>query len=112
MLLSDLSVTRPVFATVLSLLLIAFGLISYSKLALREYPDIDPPVVSVDTSYLGASANIVETRITELIEFLVLKESNILNPVQPTGDHALTLNLMLPEILKQQPMIFAIGFLV
>lgn len=68
MILSDLSVTRPVFASVISLLLIAFGLVSFSKLALREYPDIDPPVVSIDTSYQGASANIVETRITEIIE--------------------------------------------
>ncbi len=68
MFLSDTSVTRPVFASVISLLLIAFGLVSFSKLALREYPDIDPPVVSIDTTYKGASANIVETRITEIIE--------------------------------------------
>lgn len=68
MLLSDISVTRPVFASVLSLLLLAFGIISFERLPLREYPDIDPPVVSIDTSYIGASANIVETRITEVIE--------------------------------------------
>lgn len=68
MILSDVSVTRPVFASVLSLLLIAFGLVSFTQLPLREYPDIDPPVVSVDTSYQGASANVVETRITEVIE--------------------------------------------
>jgi multidrug efflux pump len=68
MLLSDISVTRPVFASVISLLLIAFGIVSFSRLPLREYPDIDPPVVSVDTEYRGASANIVETRITEVIE--------------------------------------------
>lgn len=65
---SDISVTRPVFATVLSLLLIAFGLIAFERLPLREYPDIDPPVVSVDTSYPGAAASIVETRITKVIE--------------------------------------------
>ena len=68
MILSDISVTRPVFASVLSLLLIAFGIVSFAQLPLREYPDIDPPVVSVDTSYTGASANVVETRITEVIE--------------------------------------------
>lgn len=68
MILSDLSVKRPVFASVLSLLLIAFGIVSFVQLPLREYPDIDPPVVSVDTSYQGASANVVETRITEVIE--------------------------------------------
>ena len=68
MFLSDLSVKRPVFAAVASLLLIAFGIVSYDKLPLRQYPDIDPPVVSIETLYPGASANIVETRVTELIE--------------------------------------------
>ncbi|MCC6598766.1 MAG: efflux RND transporter permease subunit [Alphaproteobacteria bacterium] len=68
MILSDISVKRPVFASVMSLLLIAFGAVSFLQLPLREYPDIDPPVVSVDTSYQGASANVVETRITEVIE--------------------------------------------
>jgi multidrug efflux pump len=66
--LSDVSVTRPVFAAVLSLLLVAFGLVAFDRLPLREYPDIDPPVVSVDTAYPGAAANVVENRITRLIE--------------------------------------------
>ncbi len=68
MVLSDVSVRRPVFASVLSLLMIAFGLLAFDRLALREYPDIDPPIVSVDTTYPGASAAVVETRITEIIE--------------------------------------------
>ena len=68
MLLSDVSVKRPVFATVLNLLLIIFGIVAFSMLSLREYPDIDPPIVSVNTTYTGASANIVETRITQLLE--------------------------------------------
>jgi len=68
MLLSDISVKRPVFATVVSLLLTAFGVISFTQLPLRELPDIDPPIVSVDTDYRGASAAVVETRITQLIE--------------------------------------------
>ncbi|WP_210396030.1 efflux RND transporter permease subunit [Motiliproteus sediminis] len=68
MLLSDISVRRPVFASVLSLLLVAFGLLAFDRLPLREYPDIDPPVVSIDTRYPGAAANVVESRITELIE--------------------------------------------
>lgn len=68
MILSDISVKRPVLAAVLSLLLVAFGLVSFDRLALREYPDIDPPRVSVETIYPGAAANVVETRITELIE--------------------------------------------
>ncbi len=68
MILSDVAVTRPVFATVVSLLLTLFGIVAFLDLPLREYPDIDPPVVSIDTVYPGAAANVVETRITELIE--------------------------------------------
>jgi len=66
--LSDLSVKRPVFATVINLLLVTFGLVAFLFLPLREYPDIDPPVVSINTSYPGASAAIVETKITQLLE--------------------------------------------
>ena len=68
MILSDVSVKRPVFASVLSLLLIAFGIVAFDRLPLREYPDIDSSVVSVETIYPGAAANVVETRITQLIE--------------------------------------------
>ena len=68
MLLSDLSVKRPVFASVISLLLVAFGLVAFDRLPLREYPDIDPPVVSIETGYPGASAEVVESRVTEVIE--------------------------------------------
>ncbi|MEO0983136.1 MAG: efflux RND transporter permease subunit [Pseudomonadota bacterium] len=68
MLLSDLSVKRPVFASVIALLLIVFGLLAFERLPLREYPDIDAPVVSIDTRYPGASAAIIETRVTQIIE--------------------------------------------
>lgn len=68
MLLSDISIKRPVFASVISLLLVAFGVLAFERLALREYPDIDPPIVSVRTDYPGASANVVESRITQVIE--------------------------------------------
>lgn len=68
MLLSDLSVKRPVFASVVNILLIVFGIVAFTMLPLREYPDIDPPVVSIDTRYTGASADIVETQITQVIE--------------------------------------------
>ena len=68
MILTDTSVRRPVFAAVISLLLIAFGLIAFDRLPLREYPDIDPPVVSIETVYRGAAASVVETRITQVIE--------------------------------------------
>jgi len=66
--LSDLSVKRPVFATVINLLLITFGIVAFLTLPLREYPDIDPPVVSINTSYPGASAAIVESKVTQLLE--------------------------------------------
>ena len=68
MILSDISVKRPVLASVISLLLVAFGIVSFQRISLREYPDVDPPIVSINTDYRGASASIIETRITELIE--------------------------------------------
>ena len=68
MLLSDFSVKRPVVAAVMSLILVLCGIVAFTELPLRQYPDIDPPVVSVETAYPGAAANVVETRITELIE--------------------------------------------
>ena len=68
MILSDISIKRPVFASVISLLLIVFGLVSFSRLPLRKYPDIDPPVVTIDTVYPGASAYVVESQITQLVE--------------------------------------------
>ena len=68
MLLSDVSIRRPVFATVVSLVLVIFGLFAYQRMSVREYPDIDPPIISVSTVYKGAAAEIVETQITQLIE--------------------------------------------
>ncbi|MEH6810757.1 MAG: efflux RND transporter permease subunit [Hyphomonas oceanitis] len=77
MLLSDVSVKRPVFASVLSLILIIFGLVAYDRLALREYPDIDAPIVTISTRYPGASANVIETRITRVIEDRIAGVSGI-----------------------------------
>jgi multidrug efflux pump len=71
MVLSDISIKRPVFATVISLLLVVVGIVSLLRLPVREYPAIDPPVVSVVTTYTGASAAVVDTQITELIESAV-----------------------------------------
>ncbi|MFA0570697.1 MAG: vibriobactin export RND transporter permease subunit VexH [Vibrio gallaecicus] len=68
MLLSDVSVKRPVAALVLSLLLVVFGIVSFSKLAVREMPDIENPVVSISTRYEGASATIIESQITSNLE--------------------------------------------
>ena len=68
MFLSDVSVERPVLATVLSLLIVAFGILSVGRLPLREMPDVDPPIVSVSTTYLGASSAVIESRITKPLE--------------------------------------------
>ena len=66
--LSDLSIKRPVLAVVMSLLLIVLGTMSFLRLTLRELPAIDPPIVSVQVDYPGASASVVETRITQTLE--------------------------------------------
>jgi multidrug efflux pump len=66
--LSDLSIRRPVFATVVSLLLMVLGIIAFTRLPLRELPNVDSPVVSIDTGYNGASAAVVESRVTQLLE--------------------------------------------
>ena len=71
MVLSDVSIKRPVFATVISLMLLVLGLASLARLPIREYPAIDPPVVSITTTYRGASAAVVDTQITEIIEAAV-----------------------------------------
>lgn len=68
MLISDISVKRPVVAIVLSLLLCVFGAVSFSKLAVREMPDVENPVVTVMTTYDGASATIMESQITTALE--------------------------------------------
>ena len=68
MILSDICIKRPVFATVISMVLVVFGVFAFDRLAIREYPDIDAPKVSVITLYKGASAQIVETQVTQLIE--------------------------------------------
>ncbi len=66
--LSDLSVRRPVFAAVMAILLTIVGIVGFLSLSVREYPDTDPPVVSVETAYTGAAASVIEARITQPIE--------------------------------------------
>ncbi|GAB5412452.1 MAG: efflux RND transporter permease subunit [Congregibacter sp.] len=63
-----ISVQRPVFATVIALMLVAFGIMAFLQLPTREYPDISPPEVSIRTDYNGAAADVIETRITQPIE--------------------------------------------
>jgi hydrophobe/amphiphile efflux-1 (HAE1) family protein len=65
---SELSLKRPVFATVMNIMIVLFGVVGFTFLAVRDYPAIDPPVISVNTSYTGANADIIESQITEPLE--------------------------------------------
>ncbi len=65
---TEIFIRRPVFATVLSLVLLLAGLMSFSRLTIREYPNIDEPQVSVSTNYSGASAEIIESQVTQVLE--------------------------------------------
>ncbi|MFH1159710.1 MAG: efflux RND transporter permease subunit [bacterium] len=65
---SSISINRPVLATVISLLLLLFGIIGYFFLGIREYPSVDPPIVTVSTNYVGANADVIESQITEPLE--------------------------------------------
>ncbi|MBI2277364.1 MAG: efflux RND transporter permease subunit [Dechloromonas sp.] len=65
---SEICIKRPVFATVLSLVVMLLGIVSYDRLAVREYPKIDEPVVTVTTNYRGASAEIIESQVTKPME--------------------------------------------
>lgn len=65
---SELSLRRPVLATVMNLMLILFGVVGFTFLAVRDYPAIDPPIISVSTSYTGANPDIIESRVTEPLE--------------------------------------------
>ena len=66
--LSDLSIRRPVLASMLSLALVLFGAIGYTELAVREFPDVDPPIVSVSTALPGANPQVVESAVTDILE--------------------------------------------
>jgi multidrug efflux pump len=71
MFISDQSVRRPVFATVISALLVILGFAALSSLPVRQYPDVDVPVVSIETSYRGASSEVVETKVTQVVEDVI-----------------------------------------
>jgi multidrug efflux pump len=86
MIITDLSVKRPVLASVISLLILAFGLLAFNELPLREYPDIDAPVVSISTDYAGAAAAVVEQRITQVLEDRISGIEGIKNIVSSSKD--------------------------
>jgi multidrug efflux pump len=100
--LSDLSVRRPVLATVFSLLIIAFGAIAFTTLPLRELPDVDQPVVSISTSYPGASAQVVETQITRIIEDQLsgIEGVDIINATSRDGRSSVNIEFTLDRDLE------------
>lgn len=77
--LSEISIKRPVLATMMSLGLILFGIIGISRLPVRELPDIDPPIINITTVYPGASASVVETQVTEILEESITSVEGIKN---------------------------------
>jgi multidrug efflux pump len=66
--LSSISIKRPVLATVMSVVIVVFGIIGYKFLGIRDFPSVDPPIISVSTSYSGANADVIESQITEPLE--------------------------------------------
>lgn len=66
--LSSVSIKRPVLATVMSVVIVVFGIIGYKFLGIRDFPSVDPPIISVSTSYSGANADVIESQITEPLE--------------------------------------------
>jgi multidrug efflux pump len=95
--LSDISIRRPVFATVMSLAILIFGIISFTQLPVREYPDIDPPIISVVTLYRGASSNVVETEITDVLEeqFATLEGVKTITSSSKEGGSVITIEFEL-----------------
>jgi len=91
--LSELSVRRPVFAAVISLMLVILGLLAASRLNVRELPDNESPVVSIETDYLGASADVVETKITQVIEERVAGLEGITKITSQSVDGRSSINL-------------------
>ena len=106
MFLSDVSIKRPVFATMMMVALVVFGIVGYSRLAVDEYPDVSYPVISVNTNYPGASPEVVEREITRPIE-QALNTIDGLNEITSTsseGSSSVRLNFNLGvDPVRMQP---------
>lgn len=66
--LSEISIKRPVLATVMSIVIVLFGIIGFFYLGIRDYPSVDPPVITVSTTYTGANSDVIISQITEPLE--------------------------------------------
>ncbi|HTN21643.1 MAG TPA: efflux RND transporter permease subunit [Pelobium sp.] len=100
---STTSIKRPVLAIVINLLLLIFGIIGFAFLGVREYPSIDPPVVSVRTSYPGANADIIESQITEPIEKYINQIDGVKNISSSSnqGSSSITIEFNLSKDLEE-----------
>jgi multidrug efflux pump len=100
---ADISLQRPVLATVMSIFIVLFGAIGYRFLGVREYPAIDPPTITVRTSYTGASADVVESQITEPLEKAVNSVSGIrsINSQSALGGSTITVEFDLSADLER-----------
>jgi multidrug efflux pump len=100
--LSSLSVRRPVLAMVMSILIVLFGLIGFTRLGVREFPSVDPPVITVTTTYAGANSEVIENQLTEPIEEAVNRVEGIrsLNSVSRDGASSITVEFGLDTDLE------------
>nr|HQU56332.1 efflux RND transporter permease subunit [Chitinophagaceae bacterium] len=90
---SEISLRRPVLAIVMNILIIVFGIIGYQFLGVRDYPAIDPPNISVSTSYPGANADIIETQITEPLEKAINGIAGIKNITSSSSNGSSRINV-------------------
>src|SRR5213595_3400763 len=90
---SELSLRRPVLAVVLNILIVVFGVIGFKFLGVRDYPAIDPPNVSVRTSYAGANADIIESQVTEPLEKAINGIAGVKNITSSSNQGASNINV-------------------
>ena len=109
---SELSIRRPVLATVLTIIILLFGLIGYTTLGVREYPSVDNPIISVTCSYSGANADIIESQITEPLEQNINGIPGIrsLSSVSQQGQCRITVEFELSVDLETAPTMYATKF--
>src|SRR5690606_18006848 len=99
MTLSELSIKRPVLATVFAIVVVLLGIVGYLSLGVREYPSVDPPVVTVQTNYTGANAEIIESQITEPLEEQInsIDGIKVISSISTDGRSTITVEF-LPKI--------------
>lgn len=99
---SELSLKRPILATVMNLLIILFGVIGYSYLGVREFPAVDPPVITINTTYAGANADVVENQITEPLEKAIngIPDIRTITSTSSTGTSTITVEFNLSADLE------------